>query len=231
MTWVIIFWHKVWDCCPERYGKFQSEIPSTSGAICEKPQGGGALWAPPSGARVKPSARAPRTSPKIISRRQGLARHLLGYLATCHLLRGGGAVLGHFSRSLRWTKHTYLNTEIYYFDFLSSWLLRSPALSVSVSPPLTVHSPGACCQLYYLTDTNPHISSVRYSPGRGKSAARVKHCGTAYPAGARSAGRRGSARPAAQHHNTSLQTWGRPHVLTRASDLLTPPSTWGRPHV
>ena len=94
-----------------------------------------------------------------------------------------------------------------------------------------VHSPGACRQLYYLTDTNPHISSVRYSPGRGKSAARVKHCGTAYPAGARSASRRGSARPAAQHHNTSLQTWARPHVLTRASDLLTPPSTWGRPHV
>ena len=40
MTWVLIFWHKVWNCCPERYGKFQSEIPSTSGAICEKPQGG-----------------------------------------------------------------------------------------------------------------------------------------------------------------------------------------------
>ena len=40
MTWVLIFWHKVWNCWPERYGKFQSEIPSTSGAICEKPQGG-----------------------------------------------------------------------------------------------------------------------------------------------------------------------------------------------
>ena len=44
----------MWNCWPERYGKFQSEIPSTSGAICEKPQGGGALWAPPSGARVNP---------------------------------------------------------------------------------------------------------------------------------------------------------------------------------
>ena len=51
MTWVIIFWHKVWNYCPERYGKFQSEIPSTSGAICEKPQGG-PLGPPPSGARV-----------------------------------------------------------------------------------------------------------------------------------------------------------------------------------
>ena len=40
-----IFLHKVWNCCPEGYGKFQSEISSTSGAICEKPQG--ALWAPP----------------------------------------------------------------------------------------------------------------------------------------------------------------------------------------
>ena len=30
----------MWNCWPERYGKFQSEIPSTSGAICEKPQGG-----------------------------------------------------------------------------------------------------------------------------------------------------------------------------------------------
>ena len=29
----------MWNCWPERYGKFQSEIPSTSGAICEKPQG------------------------------------------------------------------------------------------------------------------------------------------------------------------------------------------------
>ena len=34
----------------ERYGKFQREIPSTSGAICEKPQGG--PFGPPSGARV-----------------------------------------------------------------------------------------------------------------------------------------------------------------------------------
>ena len=51
MTWVLIFWHKVWSCCPERCGKFQSEIPSTSGTICEKPQGG-PLPPPPSGARV-----------------------------------------------------------------------------------------------------------------------------------------------------------------------------------
>ena len=43
-----MFWHKVWNCCPERYGKFQSEIPSTSGAICEKPQGG-PLAPPPAG--------------------------------------------------------------------------------------------------------------------------------------------------------------------------------------
>ena len=41
------FWHKVSNCWPERYGKFQSEIPSTSGAICEKPQG--ALCPPPAG--------------------------------------------------------------------------------------------------------------------------------------------------------------------------------------
>ena len=40
MTWDLFFWHKVWNCCPERYGKFQSEIPSTSGAICEKNRGG-----------------------------------------------------------------------------------------------------------------------------------------------------------------------------------------------
>ena len=52
MIRVLIFWHKVWNCCPERYGRFQREIPSTSGAICEKPQG--ALCPPPpSGARVK----------------------------------------------------------------------------------------------------------------------------------------------------------------------------------
>ena len=51
MSWVLIFWHKVWNCWPERYGKFQSEIPSTSGAICEKPQGG-PFGPPPSGARV-----------------------------------------------------------------------------------------------------------------------------------------------------------------------------------
>ena len=38
----------MWTCCPERYGKFQSEIPSTSGAICEKPQGG-PLPPPPAG--------------------------------------------------------------------------------------------------------------------------------------------------------------------------------------
>ena len=50
MTWVLIFWHKVWNCWPERYGKFQSEIPSTSGAICEKLQGG-ALWPPPPAGR------------------------------------------------------------------------------------------------------------------------------------------------------------------------------------
>ena len=50
MAWVLIFQHKVWNCCPERYGQFQREIPSTSGAICEKPQG--ALSPPPSGARV-----------------------------------------------------------------------------------------------------------------------------------------------------------------------------------
>ena len=37
----------MWNCCPERYGKFQSDIPSTSGAICEKPQGG--AFAPPAG--------------------------------------------------------------------------------------------------------------------------------------------------------------------------------------
>ena len=49
MTWVLIFWHMVWNCCPERYGKFQSEIPSTSGAICEKPQGGAFGPSPPAG--------------------------------------------------------------------------------------------------------------------------------------------------------------------------------------
>ena len=42
----------MWNCWPERYGKFQSEIPSTSGAICEKPQGGPFGPPPPSGARV-----------------------------------------------------------------------------------------------------------------------------------------------------------------------------------
>ena len=47
MTWVLIFWHKVWNCCPERYGKFQSDIPSSSGAICEKTTGG--PFAPPAG--------------------------------------------------------------------------------------------------------------------------------------------------------------------------------------
>ena len=50
MTWVLIYWHKMWNCWPERYVKFQSEIPSTSGAICEKPQGGG-LSPPPSAGR------------------------------------------------------------------------------------------------------------------------------------------------------------------------------------
>ena len=45
MTWVLNFLYKVWNCCPERYGKFQSEIHSTSGTICEKPQG--ALCPPP----------------------------------------------------------------------------------------------------------------------------------------------------------------------------------------
>ena len=39
----------VWNCCPEMYGKFQSEIPSTSGAICEKPQGGPLPPPPPAG--------------------------------------------------------------------------------------------------------------------------------------------------------------------------------------
>ena len=34
----------MWNCCPERYGKFQSDIPNTSGAICPPP---------PSEARVK----------------------------------------------------------------------------------------------------------------------------------------------------------------------------------
>ena len=53
MTWVLTFLHKVWNCWPERYGKFQSDIPSTSGAICEKPQGG-PFGPPPSGARVNP---------------------------------------------------------------------------------------------------------------------------------------------------------------------------------
>ena len=38
----------MWNCWPERYGKFQSEIPSTSGAICEKPQGG-PFGPPPAG--------------------------------------------------------------------------------------------------------------------------------------------------------------------------------------
>ena len=47
MTWVLIFGHKVRSCCPERYGKFQSEIPSRySGAICEKPQ---VPFGPPAG--------------------------------------------------------------------------------------------------------------------------------------------------------------------------------------
>ena len=52
---ILIFSHKVWNCCPERYGKFQSEIPNTSGAISEKPQGGPLPPPPPpppSGARV-----------------------------------------------------------------------------------------------------------------------------------------------------------------------------------
>ena len=49
MTWVLIFWYKVWNYWPERYGKFQSEIPCTSGAICEKPQGGGPLGPSPAG--------------------------------------------------------------------------------------------------------------------------------------------------------------------------------------
>ena len=39
----------MWNCWPERYGKFQSEIPSTSGAICEKPQGGPFAPPPPAG--------------------------------------------------------------------------------------------------------------------------------------------------------------------------------------
>ena len=51
-----MFWHKVWNCCPERYGKFQSEIPSTSGAICEKPQGG-PLPPPPAGRGLTTSLR------------------------------------------------------------------------------------------------------------------------------------------------------------------------------
>ena len=41
--------------CPERYGKFQSEISSTSGAICEKPQGG--LCPPPAGRGFKQKMR------------------------------------------------------------------------------------------------------------------------------------------------------------------------------
>ena len=59
-TWVLIFWHKVWNCCPERYGKFQSEIPSISGAICEKPQWGPLPPPPPPAGRgliVLPKAR------------------------------------------------------------------------------------------------------------------------------------------------------------------------------
>ena len=36
MTWDLIFLNKVWNYCPERYGKFQSETPFSSGAICEK---------------------------------------------------------------------------------------------------------------------------------------------------------------------------------------------------
>ena len=40
MTWDLIFLRKVWNCCPKRYGKFQSEIPSISGAIRENPHGG-----------------------------------------------------------------------------------------------------------------------------------------------------------------------------------------------
>ena len=44
-TWALICLHKVWNCCPERYGKFQSEISITSWVICETPQG--ALCPPP----------------------------------------------------------------------------------------------------------------------------------------------------------------------------------------
>ena len=40
MAWDQFFLHRLWSCCPERYGKFQSEIPSTPGAICEKNTGG-----------------------------------------------------------------------------------------------------------------------------------------------------------------------------------------------
>ena len=45
------FLHKVWNCCPERYGKFHSEIPSTCQDYLRKKHRGG-LCPPPSGARV-----------------------------------------------------------------------------------------------------------------------------------------------------------------------------------
>ena len=57
---------------------------------------------------------------------------------------------------------------------------------------------GKCIFSVY---TNHHTSSVQTR--RGKSAARVKHCAAAYPAGARSAGRRGSARKAPQQSSHS----------------------------
>ena len=63
MTWALIFWHKMWNCWPERYGKFQSEIPSTSGVICEKPQGGPL---PPSVGRVKPAGRCPTEAVEVV---------------------------------------------------------------------------------------------------------------------------------------------------------------------
>ena len=54
----------MWNGWPERYGKFQSEIPSTSGAICEKPQRG-PFGPPPRGARVKG---------KMIAQKEGIER-------------------------------------------------------------------------------------------------------------------------------------------------------------
>ena len=46
------------------------------------------------------------------------------------------------------------------------WMLRSLALTVSVSSPLTLHSPGACSQLYSFTAHNPHTSSLQPRAGK-----------------------------------------------------------------